>query len=371
MPNAFSTLTSASHAPFRSTIPRPKPAPIPCWQQKANRQERADRQAQIDAEISSSSTTSRRPQTNSRKEAINPYNAWKHKKALENQEKGIAQRADKLHEEHFAEYQQLTEEQKQEMCDSFSKEREQNMVLRRDTPRGRIQDFSNTVRNLKMIMNGACQRVGADGFFCLFRNNSDFFINPEWHFSRKELEDYMPLLPSLDVIQQKADAMKGDIRALVKKSLVEVSGIADAEMAYSWYEEDNPSHFSTSLPNLRTLLDALKTEEKKWDADVAAGLITAKSRSERKDKGVPRKRTTPASKRKRVRKEKENEAPARKKTSAPAKTHAKKSTATVGSGVRDDETTRKAARRLRSHARSRATIEDSDGESAEPSVAAS
>jgi hypothetical protein len=42
-------------------------------------------------------------------------------------------------------------------------------------------------------MNGACQRVGADGFFCLFRNNSDFFINPEWHFSRKELEDYMPV----------------------------------------------------------------------------------------------------------------------------------------------------------------------------------
>ncbi|KAJ7834541.1 hypothetical protein B0H14DRAFT_2590820 [Mycena olivaceomarginata] len=43
----------------------------------------------------------------------------------------------------------------------------------------------------------------------------------------------------------------------------------------------------------------------------------------------------------------------------------------VGSSVRDDDTTRKAVRRLRSHARSRATIEDSDGESAEPSVAAS
>jgi hypothetical protein len=65
---------------------------------------------------------------------------------------GIVQRADKLHEEHFAEYQQLMEEQKQEMCNSFSKEREQNVVLRCDTPRGRIQDFSNTVRNLKMIV---------------------------------------------------------------------------------------------------------------------------------------------------------------------------------------------------------------------------
>ncbi|KAF8135251.1 hypothetical protein K438DRAFT_764836 [Mycena galopus ATCC 62051] len=126
-------------------------------------------------------------------ETVNPYNAWKHKKALENQDKGIAQRADMLHEAHFAEYQELTEQEKEDMCDWFSQERAQNIVLRRDTPRGRIQDFSNTVRNLKMIINGACQRIGADGFFCLFRNNSDFFVSPEWHFSRKELEDYMPV----------------------------------------------------------------------------------------------------------------------------------------------------------------------------------
>jgi hypothetical protein len=114
MPNAFSTLSSASHAPFRSTIPRPKPAPIPCWQQKANRQERADRQAQIDAEISQlfdhiKATTDQLAKRFDMKaryfldiifqggahmikhqEAINPYNAWKHKKALENQESTYA-----------------------------------------------------------------------------------------------------------------------------------------------------------------------------------------------------------------------------------------------------------------------------------------
>ncbi|KAJ7834540.1 hypothetical protein B0H14DRAFT_2590819 [Mycena olivaceomarginata] len=263
--------------------------------QKANRQARADRQAQIDAEISQlfdhiKATTDQLAKRFDMKaryfldiifqggahmikhqDAINPYNAWKHMKALENQEKGIAQRADKLHEEHFAEYQQLTEEQKQEMCDSFSKEREQNMVLRCDTPRGWIQDFSNTVRNLKMIMNGACQCVGADGFFCLFRNNSDFFINPEWHFLRKELEDYMPVatrkawdtgevglkLEAFAIAgylyrtaKQKADAMKGDIRALAKKSLVEVSGIADAEMAYSWYEEDVVQKYGVVIEGL-------------------------------------------------------------------------------------------------------------------------
>ncbi|KAF8184055.1 hypothetical protein K438DRAFT_1974648 [Mycena galopus ATCC 62051] len=460
MPNAFFTLASASHAPFRSAIPRPKPAPIPSDQQKANRQARADKQAEIDTEISqlfdhikaTADQLAERFDMKARyfldiifqggahmikhQETVNPYNAWKHKKALENQDKGIAQRADKLHEAHFAEYQELTEQEKEDMCDWFSQERAQNIVLRRDTPRGRIQDFSNTVRNLKMIINGACQRIGADSFFCLFRNNSDFFVSPEWHFSRKELEDYMPVatrkawdtgevglkleafaIAGCDTTnlyrtaKQKADAMKGDIRALVKKSLVEVSGITDAEMAYSWYEEDvvqkygvvmegwvalpfaNPSQFSTSLPNLRTLLDALKTgacafrklslveaaeRKKKWDADVAVGIVLAKSRSERKDKGVSRKRTStdaqldadgpfgsdksPAPALKRTRKEK---APTRKKTSASAKTLAKNATA---DGVQDDDTTCKANRRLRSRTKSRVTIEDSDDENAGSSV---
>jgi hypothetical protein len=128
-----------------------------------------------------------------------------------------------------------------------------------------------------------------------------------------------------------------EIRRLVKKSLglcpifcldsaqfllVEISKNPNAEMAYTWYEEDvvqrydvvmegwtaapfiNPSAMSTSLPNLRTLMHALQTGEcafrnllpaeaaehrKKWDADVAASRIVAKHRAERCDKGSSRK----------------------------------------------------------------------------------
>ncbi|KAJ6565109.1 hypothetical protein B0H10DRAFT_2239151 [Mycena sp. CBHHK59/15] len=93
-------------------------------------------------------------------------------------------------------------------------------------------------------------------------------------------------------------------------------------MVYMWYEEDvvqkygillegwtgipfgNPSELSTSLTSLGKLLDALKTgacrfrklspakaaqRKEKWDADVAAGRTTAKSRAKRSDAGVPRK----------------------------------------------------------------------------------
>jgi hypothetical protein len=94
-------------------------------------------------------------------------------------------------------------------------------------------------------------------------------------------------------------------------------------MAYTWYEEDvvqaygvllegwvgppfgNPSTMSTSLISLRKLADALKSNEcafrklspeeakarkVKWAADVLAGLVVAKSRAQRSDAGVPRKR---------------------------------------------------------------------------------
>lgn len=32
-----------------------------------------------------------------------------------------------------------------------------------------------------------------EGFFCLVRNNADFFIEPQWFFTSPELENYMPI----------------------------------------------------------------------------------------------------------------------------------------------------------------------------------
>jgi hypothetical protein len=102
---------------------------------------------------------------------------------------------------------------------------------------------------------------------------------------------------------------------------VDITRDEDAKMAYTWYEEDivqrygvvvdgwvgpfiNPSTMSTSLVNLRALAQAWKSGEcrfrkltaaeaaarkAKWDEDVAAGLVTAKHRAERSDKGSSRK----------------------------------------------------------------------------------
>jgi hypothetical protein len=40
-------------------------------------------------------------------------------------------------------------------------------------------------------MVGLSERVGAEGFFCIVRNSTDFHMKPKWYFTSKELEDYM------------------------------------------------------------------------------------------------------------------------------------------------------------------------------------
>ncbi|KAJ7705040.1 hypothetical protein B0H17DRAFT_1193522 [Mycena rosella] len=173
---------------------------------------------------------------------------------------------------------------------------------------------------------------------------------PEWYFTSAELENYMPIATRkkwdtgevgmklkafaiagcdpvnlLRTSKQKADWMKAEIRGGIGKNLgARDHPQPDAKMAYTWHEEDvvqrygiilkgwtaprfvNPSELSTSLSVLCTLLDAVKTgackfrkltpaeaetRKEKWDADVAAGRATAKSRAPRNNIGVPRKRT--------------------------------------------------------------------------------
>jgi hypothetical protein len=38
---------------------------------------------------------------------------------------------------------------------------------------------------------GLASRVGVEAFFCVVRNNADFFMEPEWFFTSPELENYM------------------------------------------------------------------------------------------------------------------------------------------------------------------------------------
>ncbi|KAJ6472628.1 hypothetical protein C8R45DRAFT_786362, partial [Mycena sanguinolenta] len=126
-------------------------------------------------------------------EVVNPYNAFKSFKAAELREAGESKNGAELHEDYFAEYQALSTQEKEALVEEFEKTRTRNFQLRRDTPRGRVQDVANVVRNMKMLMFGLGQRVGIEGFFCIVRNNVDFKMDPEWYFTSKELEMYMEI----------------------------------------------------------------------------------------------------------------------------------------------------------------------------------
>ncbi|KAF8195269.1 hypothetical protein K438DRAFT_1587471 [Mycena galopus ATCC 62051] len=125
-------------------------------------------------------------------EAVNPYNAFKSFKAAELCEIGESKNTEELHQDYFEEYQALSEKEKDLVTD-FEKIRTKNFQLQRDTPRGRVQDIANVVRNMKMLMFGLGQRVGIEGFFCIVRNSVEFKMEPEWYFTSKELENYMEI----------------------------------------------------------------------------------------------------------------------------------------------------------------------------------
>jgi hypothetical protein len=42
-------------------------------------------------------------------------------------------------------------------------------------------------------MCGLSTRVGIEGFFCIVRDSADFHMAPQWYFTSRELEQYMPI----------------------------------------------------------------------------------------------------------------------------------------------------------------------------------
>ncbi|KAJ6623196.1 hypothetical protein B0H10DRAFT_1787022 [Mycena sp. CBHHK59/15] len=127
-------------------------------------------------------------------EKVNPYNAFKSEKAAEAREcESSSRKVPELHQEHITEYLLLTDEQKDELVERFTNTRTRNFNLHRDTPRGKIQDVANIVRNMKMLMAALGTRVGIEGFFCIVCNNTEFHMVPECYFTSPELEDYMQI----------------------------------------------------------------------------------------------------------------------------------------------------------------------------------
>ncbi|KAF8200637.1 hypothetical protein K438DRAFT_1582710, partial [Mycena galopus ATCC 62051] len=127
-------------------------------------------------------------------EAINPYNAFKNKKAAEVREQGLSKDGTQLHADYFAKYQQLTDDEKSQLVKDFATKQTRNFNLRHDSPRAKVQDVANTVRNMKMLMFRIGQRVSIEGFFCIVRNNVEFKMGPEWFFTSKDLEQYMEIV---------------------------------------------------------------------------------------------------------------------------------------------------------------------------------
>ncbi|KAJ6485996.1 hypothetical protein C8R45DRAFT_828678, partial [Mycena sanguinolenta] len=222
MPSVYSTIAGASSA--RRRAENPKAAPLTTEQQNDKRVAREAKQAEIDAEVqkwmeyTNALATSLGDRFDKKpryfldiffqggahmiyhQEAVNPYNAFKSFKAAELCEAGEAKNGDALHQDHFAEYQALSKDEKDELIAEFEKPRTKNFQLRRDTPCGRIQDVANVVRNLKMLVRNTSSlifrsftRYFYKCFFCIVKNTTDIKMAPEWYFTSKELEDYMEI----------------------------------------------------------------------------------------------------------------------------------------------------------------------------------
>ncbi|KAJ7229516.1 hypothetical protein B0H12DRAFT_1029962 [Mycena haematopus] len=216
MPAVYSTIAAASSARRRVEEPK-KSAPLTAEQQKEKRDARQVKQARIDTYVQKwmedtntlANTMAEEFDMKPRyfldiffqggahminhQEVVNPYNAFKSFKAAELREAGEAKNAKEIHRDHFAEYEALTPDEKESLVQEFEKDRTQNFRLRRDTPRGKVQDVANVVRNMKMLMFSLGQRVGIEGFFCIVKNNVEFKMSPEWYFTSKELENYMEI----------------------------------------------------------------------------------------------------------------------------------------------------------------------------------
>ncbi|KAJ7124576.1 hypothetical protein C8R43DRAFT_847321, partial [Mycena crocata] len=127
-------------------------------------------------------------------EKVNPYNAFKAMKAAEMREAGVTDMdAGDLHAQFYQEYLDMSAEEITQMVQEFEDDKDDTVKLRRDSPRARMQDVLNSLRNVEMVFQGLMYRVGIEGFFCVVRNTSDFHMAPHWYFTSQALERYMPL----------------------------------------------------------------------------------------------------------------------------------------------------------------------------------
>ncbi|KAJ7278163.1 hypothetical protein C8J57DRAFT_1059900 [Mycena rebaudengoi] len=216
MPLAYATIAAASNSRLRPTKAAPH-APLTQDERKKKQADREDRKNDIDEAVGEwfSQTMATAEALAARfdmkpryfldrffqggarminhQEKINPYNAFKNAKAAEAREQGESKRVPQLHSDHIEEYRNLTDEQKVELVENFKNIKARAAVLQRATPRAKIQDVANIVRNIQLLLVGLGTRVGVEAFFCIVRNNTEYHMAPQWFFTSPELEKYMVL----------------------------------------------------------------------------------------------------------------------------------------------------------------------------------
>ncbi|RDX44106.1 hypothetical protein OH76DRAFT_1487325 [Lentinus brumalis] len=274
------------------------------------------------------------------------YNAWAHnlaKEAKENADPGESVNLMDLKRDRADEYYELTAAQKRDLVEGFKDVRDSRSMGLRVNPRGRAQDVNTVCTKIEDMFVGLKCRAGVEGFYCIFKNNSEIRLRPRWYFTSPQLNRYLTgtikkwdvekigamgeafsiagcdLMAFLRNGKARADWLKGEIRDKVNGMLAKITGNTKAVMQYKSYDKEIvchygielvgwthdvfacPSSLPTTLEPLKILLDAidngachfrrldtkdLAERRRVLEAKVAEGAVPA--RKERHDKGKRR-----------------------------------------------------------------------------------
>ncbi|TFY52520.1 hypothetical protein EVJ58_g9971 [Rhodofomes roseus] len=273
----------------------------------------------------------------------NPYNAWS-SKVVKEANAGQTRRMVDVQRERKHEYYSLTLEEKAELEAPLEDVRQSKKFGARLTVRAVLNDVNATSGRMELEMYGLCLRTGMQGFFCVFKSKAGIPYSPRWYFTNPHINTYLGLairkgwdvenigalaeafavagcdfMKFLRTAKERADFLKAEIRSVIQKQLVDLTGNKHVRMNYVNFERDfivkfginvtgwtfdkfiNPSEMSTSLPPLQKLLSALKDgscrfyrlpepervrREEEFNRKVLSGEIAP--RKERQDKGVLR-----------------------------------------------------------------------------------
>ncbi len=122
-------------------------------------------------------------------------------------EPGEAKKLLELQREHLDEYHELSAAQKRELIESFKEDRDSRKMGLRVNPRGRQADANSTFEKIENLVSGISVayssspehaqlvglkcRIGVEGFYCFFKNNSEFQMLPRWFFTSPQLNRYL------------------------------------------------------------------------------------------------------------------------------------------------------------------------------------